>query len=634
MFQSIRETLSRWLRQPYLQCFALLLLTATMLNGFASDECSDECQRQSGCPSCCWCSTSTTKTAGAKYHAEIARSQGQAKPGDQVDVILSASHIAGEGVDVTFFSRQASGDYSSVDFSWTPPPYVENISFLDHQPVNPDGPPPYKFVNVPLNDNDEASIRVAYVVPPLPSGEEQMLLVDTLQVEHAWGMDAASAILHVIEHPPQTTASTAPSAAPPWAVFRTPRSVAAQQQDYWLWETYGHFGSDETLTTSLCQDGMDFMQEGTAFVALRFPDLSATPPYTDSYALPVVFWEEYAPTLSLLHDDGYVLTDILTAPLEYKPERFTFLENELPSAEGEHWLALGVPSSPPIICPDGLDIASDDWEFEAELRLDFGGEQGACIECVLPVYYCYEGQEPPPVFPTARTFGKLLSATSYQGWGITCMGPAPLRLVNWDALETVSPSFVFEGMTTAWITPTQRITISHQISNIGAPTVVTLDYTSTLDIPWGIYRGTQEGPDIPLVPIIGPFALEGYQSHFFWMIADVPTDTQGAETLIITATDTTSPAVSTWTSDLLWVGDWMTPPPPPAMPTSTPTPTMTPTPTDTPTATSTPIATPTDTPTATATPMLTATPTATATTPTPTTTVSTKVYLPILFKGW
>ncbi len=40
-------------------------------------------------------------------------------------------------------------------------------------------------------------------------------------------------------------------------------------------------------------------------------------------------------------------------------------------------------------------------------------------------YYCYVGQEPPA--PLAA-LGAGAGATSYQGWGITCLGPDALHL--------------------------------------------------------------------------------------------------------------------------------------------------------------------------------------------------------------
>ncbi len=637
MFRSIRETLSTWLRQPYLQCFTVLLLTAVMLNGgfLLPDSIELSCGDDS--------STDEEGTdRRVVYHVTVGHRWEAYSPGDTVETFLNVNH-------------RGDGTEPIPEMKWTPDPLVdsETISFRPPpapQPENPDGPPPYIFRNVPVDELGHASIPVSYVAPPLPNGENIRQLVDSLTLGSpdttgagfVWVENPSSQMSAPL--PPSTGLLFTPPAAPkpdrvswpqegPFNSVYAERSGTTAQQDYYLWKVRMQLGSgDMTLTTTLCQDLVDSLQEDTTFVAVRFPDLSAASPYTSSYTLPVVFSPGYFPAMSLMQydDQGDPLTEVFTASMEYKLAHLSFLVNELPSVEGEYWLALGVPPSPPITCPEGLDIAGGDWGIEAEFWLDFGGEEGACTECVLSRYYCYEGEEAPFLFALmGQMLGRHTSASSYQGWGITCMGPHPLRLRGGG---TPDPPFVLDGMHSAVISPTQTISFLHTIRNLGDdPVTVTLDHTSTLGIPWGIYAGTEDEPDLPLVPITDPvdltpqWDLMGRNTRHFWMIAEVPAGTQGAETLRITATDVTSPALSTWTSDLLWVGEWMTPPPPPAMLTSTPTPTMTPTPTDTPTATPMPTATAT-------TPTPTSTPTATATTPT--VTVSVKLYLPMLLKGW
>jgi len=132
------------------------------------------------------------------------------------------------------------------------------------------------------------------------------------------------------------------------------RPVAPQdteQNDYYLWHaTRWHHSEAVTMTTDLCQDWIDFWQTDTTFFVLRFPDLEATPPYTASYKLPVAFWGTYSPTLTLVQH-GVPPTHIVTVPLEYRPYYHTFLHNELPSAPGERWLALGGVTTPTIECP-------------------------------------------------------------------------------------------------------------------------------------------------------------------------------------------------------------------------------------------------------------------------------------------
>ena len=640
MFRSVYDTISRWSRQPYLQCFTVLLLTAVMLNGGSLLHWYDWWN--------CDCS------CNGDPDVSIDEGRAEWEFGDLFLSVVSpgiSNTNPGDTARVDLIARNPFSDDLSVDLmAWYPDSNVDPGSIeFSYPPDNPNGPPPYYFTNVPVDAYGRAEITVSYTVPPVPIGT---CIVDSLTVQNGGFGHSDYAGRQVGRHLlSQMAAPLTPSAerllTPPAAlkpdgislpqegpfngVYAEPK-VMVSQQDYHVWRVHLESGLiDETLTSTLCQSVVDLLQEDTTFVALRFPDLSATPPYTSPHGLPVVFHEGFLPTVNLMQydDEGNPLAEVLTASMEYKLERLSFLVNEMPSAEGEYWLALGA-SSPPITCPEGLDIAAGDWGIETELWLDFGGEEGACAGCVLSVYYCYEGQELP--FSStwmARALDGDIGVTSYQGWGITCMGPHPLRLRGGG---TPDPPFVLDGRHSAVISPTQTISFPHTIRNLGDdPVTVTLDHTSTLEIPWGVYAGTEDEPDLPLVPVTDPvdlapqWDLMGRNTRHFWLIAEVPAGTQGAETLRITASDVTSPALSTWTSDLLWVGDWMTPPPPPAMLTSTPTPTVTPTPTDTPTPTPTgtlvPTATPTNTPTD-------------APTTTPTATVSVKVYLPVLLKHW
>ncbi len=330
-----------------------------------------------------------------------------------------------------------------------------------------------------------------------------------------------------------------------------------QSTDYYRWLIDLHFWPTQaqTMTTSLCQDQMALLQGGHTFLAMRFPVLPPTLVYTEPYTLPVVIGPD-TPRLFLQDDSGWPPTPVLTVPLEYKPEYLAFLENELPAAPGEHWLALGAVTTPTVDCAGVPALA--DWSYQAEVWLDFGGAQDAGRGRTLPCYYCYEGQSPPAALLSALDAG----TASYQGWGITCLGPQPVYL------ESHVRPLELHSAYTSWVTPTQTISFSHSIWNwSSAPLTVSLAYSSALGLPWGFYSGTTSAPDLPLVPITGPVLVQPfgwYPPRYFWAIATVPADTpDGAETLIITATDVNSPTNSAWTPDLLWVGDWVAPPLPP-----------------------------------------------------------------------
>ena len=475
-----------------------------------------------------------------------------------------------------------------VTISWMPPPGATNVQV--HPPptsIEPDGTHVWEL---PVDYDGNAKPIVLTYDPP----EEVSQTVDTAVAQRP---DTGEQVASSLARPqgPAPPRSAPPEASGPPAPSK---GTGRPQDDYFAWRVRIDVLSEETLTTDLCQDVLDFLQEGTSFVAFRFPLQPVDLPPTAAYTLPIVFRGAYSPTLGL--HDLRTGTNIITIPLEYKPRHFTFLENELPAASGERWLALGAQIAPRVTCPAGLQLDRVFYEAYGTGYLDLGGEPDTCAGCTLPLYYCYEGQEAPLMTSfLSRSLGGAASLTSYQGWGITCLGPQPLKLQE----PTVAPiSLILSA--TGWVTYTQAISLWHRVSNnTMSPLTVTLAHTSSLGLTWGIYSGTKQRPDIPLVPITGPIQLAPVMSYpqnqrNFWLIANVPAGAEaGADTVYITATAALSPAFSTWVTDLVWVGDWVAPPLR-ASPTATSTATATSRPTSTPTATSTPRVTATATPTA------------------------------------
>ena len=326
----------------------------------------------------------------------------------------------------------------------------------------------------------------------------------------------------------------------------------ALQDDYTLWETTTWYGADGlTVTVDLCQDTVDVLQSDTAFVALRFP---AQPPplaYTDPYTLPVSFRSDASPYLFLLDERAWPHTPVITTALEYKPQYLTFAENELPPAPGEHWLTLGAVISPTIDCAGLPELPAGEWEVQAQVWLDFGGVPDTCDGCVLPLYYCYKGQQLPAQM--SRALG--INVTSYQGWDITCVGP------HYLTLHDGRPDWELAGQGGAWITPTQTISFTHKIYNRTRPRtslIVNLELSSTLDAGWAVYADEQGQ-----TPVTGPFRVDD-SVRYFWLFGQVPADAaDGPYSLIVTARTDDAPPALQQASDLMWVGDWVSPPPGP-----------------------------------------------------------------------
>ena len=82
---------------------------------------------------------------------------------------------------------------------------------------------------------------------------------------------------------------------------------------------------------------------------------------------------------------------------------------------------------------------------------------------------------------------------------------------------------------------------------------------------WQFYGGDDRAPDYN-APITAAteIVVPQWQYTYIWAVNDsVPADTPaGPHSLIITVTSTTPPALTTWDTVLLWVGDWVAPPPP------------------------------------------------------------------------
>ena len=332
-----------------------------------------------------------------------------------------------------------------------------------------------------------------------------------------------------------------------WSPPAPPGATAVRKADYTLWETTMWYGTDGvTMTADLCQDGVDALQSDTAFVAVRFPVQPPSLAYTDPYTLPVSFRSDASPYLALLDERSIPATTIMTIPLEYKPQYLTFAENELPPAPGEHWLTLGVVTSPTVDCTGVPDLPDGKWEVQAQVWLDFGGVPDTGAGSVLPLYYCYEGQQPPS--QASQALG--VDVTSYQGWGITAVGPHYVTL--WGGLS----DWELAGQGGAWITPTETVSFTHKIYNWEfVPLTFTLEATSTLGVGWVIYD--KDGQTVT-----GPFPVDAGQVPHFHIVGQVPADaTAGTYNLFVTARTADASPASQQVTDLMWVGDWVEPPP-------------------------------------------------------------------------
>lgn len=268
-------------------------------------------------------------------------------------------------------ARRVQPNYSASDRTivWRPDPRVTSVSFYGEQPEP--GGPPYVFTNVP----GDASINVEYTVPE--NAPEGSALVDVFTEGNS------STVVEISVSSSSREQSARSRMDPPMVVPQADEPIDAWNVTTWI------DPAGITLTTELCQNLVDTARRDEFFFATRMPLAPAEPGSID-HPLPHIFDSPYSQTVKLI-DARYPPSDILTGTLEYRTERFSFLANELPSAPGETWMALGLRDTGPVTCPTGLNLAPGHWGIVAETLLNLSRQPDNCEGCTLRTYYCYEG---------------------------------------------------------------------------------------------------------------------------------------------------------------------------------------------------------------------------------------------------
>jgi hypothetical protein len=515
---------------PYLQALTILLVLAAVVYYIVittGASCYEPYPQQITSPQ-------SRQSQGQRTDAQ-ARLQAnaqQARPGERATRILSCNGDPGT---------------TQVSYRWTPPYGATNISY-NPQPDDA-GPPP-----IWLDRDPSEQINISYNQPPLPLGESTMLATDTATME--WdGHSSATSYTTLVTNEPSQAFNIPPE---PTSHKALPSDQVSETDQIDLWEV-GEWVDPRgiTMTQSVCQDWVDFFESEDTFIAFRAP-VSPTLAVTESYPLPIVQGSEFSNTMKLI-GYGFPQTRVFTAPLTLQPERFQFLENALPSAEGEHWMALSM--APGYAdCPPGLNLPADGWSFLGLGLLDMNHMPDNCEGCILPKYFCYQGDNPPPIFTglsgaaLQALVGSLIPG-AYQGEGITCIESGPMSLLD-DQFN-----WWLGGSSSTWITPTQTITLHHEIYNFTQSIMTyTLSYSSSLDVNWELYDGDWDEPDLNK-PLEGPFVVSNIPQNI-WFISDpVPLGTEaGPYYLYLRAESVDDPSDIRKTSDYFWIGDWVVPP--------------------------------------------------------------------------
>ena len=468
---------------------------------------------------------------------------------------ISEIHSPGYMVSRTLGAKSVEAPFpDGLTFKYYPPDGYTNFQPVTWAggvaPDNPQGPLPYVWQNRPIDWKNTIQWRV----PSMPSGQDQMVLVETLE---AWESDTIHSTAQV-EITINRVSSSELGDTFESSIRTTRYTLPAGQADANAWQVSPWYSvSGVTMTTSLCQEWLNFMQGDNAFAAVRVPMVTAGP--DQSYDNPVMFSSACSPTMTLSNWDMY---PAVTTGLETRPGRSTFLANNLPSADGEQWVGMGVGSTPGVTCPDLLNMPAGQWLLNVNGCLNLPPDP-----TLLPIFFCYEGEDQPMLPPaqmaalkTASSLGVDLlgegvSVTSYPEEGVTCVGPLVFHL-------QLEGDLALWGSHSTVISPTQAISFPHAVS-VSHPMTVSLSTSSSLGPDWKIYGDDLGHPDLS-DPITGPIWVKYYKN--FWLTNVVPAGASGSHNLLMTGTAVLSPSTFDVTSDLFYAGDWVEPPPPPPGP--------------------------------------------------------------------
>lgn len=457
-----------------------------------------------------------------------------------INISPSAGHraeVAGGTVSRELvLTRAAGATIDKTDVDWWPPQGATALAFASGQPQNPAGPAPYRFKDVPVQAAGATgpSLRVSYQ-PPSGGGVHDDFIATDADGRRIWfAFDGAAAATAA----QSTVVEDEMAVAAPYAAW---------QAQFW---GYTH---DDPLSELECRDLLGRLGSDTVFAAIHFPTQGRG---TDSaHEVPLVLGGPQAPRLQLLdYTKPAASQAVFDLELQPAPERMGFVTSILPRVAGQGWAVVKPVVPTGTACPPGVTIPADRWEIHEDGLIDYGSNL-ACNGCTIEFYLCYEGQSDPFLGASAAALAARLA--SVQADGITCIGPAPIRIAS----DETPPGLDFDGPSASRVTPPGQVRSLHRLQNESSSSQsVTFSSSSVLGLDWKLYRGSSQAPDLNQ-PILGAVTVEGHHSNLaVWSVADVPAGTQGIELHTLRATSAASPNLPVWTVDHVLVGPWVPPP--------------------------------------------------------------------------
>jgi hypothetical protein len=462
-------------------------------------------------------------------------------------VLTMMAVLPGSGItrDISYSADPGKDPTSIV---WTPPEGATNFVF-NHAPLA--GGPPFVFANDPPLT---LPIHITYNAPLLPSYWNTRVVGETFRASRTGSTDDIRVLNYTLSRSGsagQAPILSDPGGAPPAPGLDTSAlesaTISATEVQHW-------FGvSGKTMDTALCQQVFDWLQSEQTFAAMRMP-VSAGADL--SYDLPVLFPASSAlgtPKVRL-EANGKLVAGTPILPLEVRSDRIPFMENALPSASGEHWVALGVDSTNKVTCPTGLNLTN--WEFFFEFPVN-----PATPIDTFPLFYCQDGQSAPPIGVAALSQLAIQnaagSASGIQLEGVTCLGPYDQNINTNPVIYVGHPNTVWNKL------PLDEIRLQHYVQVIGySPTIKFIINSDLVGTGWKLYEGSDSAPNLSKeVDITKPYTASS-SMMFFWMIGTVPAGTSpGSYTVSLRVENSTASSDYGASTDLVWVGQWVQPPP-------------------------------------------------------------------------
>ena len=455
-------------------------------------------------------------------------------------------------------SSYSTNNPSSVTLAFTPPTGATNTQFA--RPPDRQEGSTYYWDNLPVDANgDTPTLDVSFQVPD-ETGEATTTVWTEWESQYSEEyVEGNTSDINVV--PQSTQAQNFPSAqsAP---VPQGDDLHALHQIDLWIGA-----GPDKEITEAIWNHWLGLAPAGTPFIGIQFP-LGSLHTDSNGYRLPVLYNDDYAPQLTLIDYTQRPSQVVYTQTLVYQPEYIDLLNRAFPGNDDLYWVALGLAGDADVNPPSGLDIAAGDWEAHLSIWLDL---QSTGTELLDEEIYLYGGFEGDGISASAleRTALDTALATTgtsthlFQGLGVTIVGPVPMRLRSaYSSSEPLKPAVQLGHGNSVSVAPGQRISFTHSIANLSGGLVqVQLAVNTDLGSDVGLYAGEWGGPTLPLEPLANPLPLAAHDEVHVWLIGQAPAAAQGIEAWEMTASVASEPNETTTVTDLIWVGDWMTPVP-------------------------------------------------------------------------